>query len=119
MIPFDGSEQELDGTPHGGLYSLNDLREITAYARSQGITVVPEIDLPAHASAVLAAVPPLRVPGIDVPEVTCRFTPPGRVASPRAATRAAPAPPHALPPHCRPRYARSAPPASPPVPPAK
>ena len=89
MIPFDGSEQELDGTPHGGLYSLNDLREITAYARSQGITVVPEIDLPAHASAVLAAVPQLRVPGIDVPEVTCRFTPSGRVVSPLDASRAA------------------------------
>ncbi len=89
MFPFDRSEQELDGTPHGGLYSLDDLREVTAYARRQGILVVPEIDLPAHASAVLAAVPELRVPGIEIPEVTCRFTPSGRVVSPLEASRTA------------------------------
>jgi len=46
-----------DGTPHGGYYTLDDLAEISAYAAERGITVVPEIDLPGHASALLAAYP--------------------------------------------------------------
>ncbi|HEY3505646.1 MAG TPA: beta-N-acetylhexosaminidase [Actinocatenispora sp.] len=50
----DGSH---DHTPHGGYYTLDDLAEIGAYAASRGVTVVPEIDLPGHASALLAAYP--------------------------------------------------------------
>jgi hexosaminidase len=46
-----------DGTPHGGYYTLDDLSEIAAYAAERGITVVPEIDLPGHAAALLAAYP--------------------------------------------------------------
>ncbi|GAA3643798.1 beta-N-acetylhexosaminidase [Nonomuraea antimicrobica] len=48
-----------DGTPHGGYYTLDDLAEVSAYAAERGITVVPEIDLPGHASALLAAFPEL------------------------------------------------------------
>jgi hexosaminidase len=48
-----------DGTPHGGYYTLDDLSEIAAYAAERGITVVPEIDLPGHAAALLAAYPEL------------------------------------------------------------
>lgn len=46
-----------DGTPHGGYYSQDDLREIVAYAGARGITVVPEIDLPGHSRALIAAYP--------------------------------------------------------------
>jgi hexosaminidase len=46
-----------DGTPHGGYYTLDDLAEVAAYAAERGVTVVPEIDLPGHASALLAAYP--------------------------------------------------------------
>jgi len=46
-----------DGTPHGGVYSQDDLREIVAYAGARGITVVPEIDLPGHSRALIAAYP--------------------------------------------------------------
>lgn len=48
-----------DGTPHGGWYSQDDLLEVVAYARTRGITVVPEIDVPGHCQAVLAAYPEL------------------------------------------------------------
>jgi hexosaminidase len=48
---------QTDGTPHGGYYTLDDLAEIAAYAAERGVTVVPEIDLPGHASALLAAYP--------------------------------------------------------------
>ncbi|WP_405142412.1 beta-N-acetylhexosaminidase [Sphaerisporangium sp. NBC_01403] len=52
-------ETEYDDTPHGGFYTLADLSEIAAYARARAVTVVPEIDVPGHASAILAAYPHL------------------------------------------------------------
>ncbi|GII99263.1 hexosaminidase [Sediminihabitans luteus] len=48
-----------DGRPHGGFYTQADLREIVAYARERGITVVPEIDVPGHVEAAVAAYPEL------------------------------------------------------------
>ena len=54
-----GSEDPgvYDETPHGGYYTLADLAEISAYAAARMVTVVPEIDVPGHASALLAALP--------------------------------------------------------------
>lgn len=46
-----------DGTPHGGFYTQEDLRELVAYARERFITLVPEIELPGHAQAAIAAYP--------------------------------------------------------------
>ncbi|HEU5420392.1 MAG TPA: family 20 glycosylhydrolase, partial [Streptosporangiaceae bacterium] len=48
-----------DETPHGGYYTLADLAEIAAYAAAQMITVVPEVEVPGHAAALLAALPEL------------------------------------------------------------
>ncbi|MFB9954883.1 beta-N-acetylhexosaminidase [Cellulomonas denverensis] len=48
-----------DGTPHGGFYTQDDLREIVAFARTRGVTVVPEIDMPGHSQAAMAAYPEL------------------------------------------------------------
>ncbi|PRX46756.1 hexosaminidase [Prauserella shujinwangii] len=53
----DGPER--DGRPHGGCYRADDLREIVAYAGARGITVVPEIDVPGHSRAAIAAYPEL------------------------------------------------------------
>ncbi|MEV7959231.1 family 20 glycosylhydrolase [Streptomyces sp. NPDC088141] len=87
--PFDGSEPPMDGTPHGGYYTLDDLREITAYAQLHGITIVPELDLPGHASALLAVVPELTVPGVPVPSAPATsILPSGRVVSPLPEARA-------------------------------
>jgi hexosaminidase len=52
-----------DETPHGGYYTLDDLAEVTAYAAQRMMTVVPEIDIPGHATALLAAVPELGARG--------------------------------------------------------
>ncbi|SDS25146.1 hexosaminidase [Paraoerskovia marina] len=49
----------FDGRPHGGFYTQDDLREIVAYARARGVTVVPEIDVPGHVEAAVAAYPEL------------------------------------------------------------
>ncbi|MFE1550425.1 beta-N-acetylhexosaminidase [Streptomyces sp. NPDC058718] len=46
-------------TPYGGFYTQDDIREIVAYATERHITVVPEIDLPGHAQAAIAAYPEL------------------------------------------------------------
>ncbi|MGW4489259.1 beta-N-acetylhexosaminidase [Amycolatopsis sp. NPDC004368] len=53
----DGPER--DDRPHGGFYTTDDLREIVAYAASRAVTVVPEIDVPGHARAAIAAYPEL------------------------------------------------------------
>ncbi|NEA49274.1 family 20 glycosylhydrolase, partial [Streptomyces sp. SID10815] len=45
--------------PHGGHYTQDDLREIVAYAAERHISVVPEIDLPGHSQAAIAAYPEL------------------------------------------------------------
>jgi hexosaminidase len=49
----------FDGVPHGGYYTLDDLAEIGAYAAERMVTVVPEIEVPGHARAFLAALPSL------------------------------------------------------------
>ncbi|MFG3038387.1 beta-N-acetylhexosaminidase [Streptomyces sp. NPDC048330] len=46
-------------TPYGGFYTQDDIREIVAYAAERHITVVPEIDLPGHSQAAIAAYPEL------------------------------------------------------------
>ncbi|WP_336647325.1 beta-N-acetylhexosaminidase [Microbacterium sp. MMO-10] len=48
-----------DGRPHGGFYTQEDLREIVAYAAAHGIAVVPEIEMPGHVQAAIAAYPEL------------------------------------------------------------
>lgn len=50
---------QYDGTPHGGFYTQDDLREIVAYAAARFVTVVPEIEMPGHAQAAIAAYPEL------------------------------------------------------------
>ncbi|MEV5608348.1 beta-N-acetylhexosaminidase [Streptomyces sp. NPDC052225] len=45
--------------PHGGFYTQDDIREIVAYAHARHIAVVPEIDLPGHSQAAIAAYPEL------------------------------------------------------------
>ena len=53
--------QSFDGRRHGGFYTQDDVREIVAYATDRFITVVPEIEMPGHSQAVIAAYPELGV----------------------------------------------------------
>lgn len=72
----------LDDTPHGGHYSHEDLREISAHAARHGITIIPEVDLPGHACALLAAIPELAVPGTPPQRVATHWGLLGRTISP-------------------------------------
>jgi hexosaminidase len=50
---------EYDTRPHGGYYTRDDIREIVAYAAARHVTVVPEVDMPGHMRAAIAAYPEL------------------------------------------------------------
>ncbi|MEV7012331.1 beta-N-acetylhexosaminidase [Streptosporangium sp. NPDC051022] len=65
IVSRDGQEPVYDEVPHGGHYTLDDLAEIAGYARARAVTIVPEIDVPGHASAILAAYPSLDARATD------------------------------------------------------
>ena len=50
---------KFDGTPHGGFYAQDDVREIVEYARVRHVNIVPEIEMPGHAQAAIASYPEL------------------------------------------------------------
>lgn len=63
-VPAGAAREDIDpatGKPrlYGGFYTQKDVRELVRYAADRGITIVPEIEMPGHASAALAAYPQL------------------------------------------------------------
>lgn len=58
-----GGQTAVGGGP-GGYYSQADYSDIVAYAAARHITIVPEIDLPGHTNAALAAYPELNCDGV-------------------------------------------------------
>lgn len=57
------SRREYDSIPYGGFYTQEEIREVVAYAAARHINVVPEIEMPGHALAALAAYPHLGCTG--------------------------------------------------------
>ncbi len=53
--------------PYGGFYTQDQIRDLVAYARERSITIVPEIDMPGHAQAAVAAYPEIGVFGDQPP----------------------------------------------------
>jgi hexosaminidase len=62
----------FDGTPHGGFYTQDEVKEIIQYAAGRHITIIPEVEMPGHAGAAIAAYPWLGVKNEPM-EVTTRF----------------------------------------------
>jgi hexosaminidase len=54
--PIQGSP-----TPYGGFYTQAQIKDVVAYAAQKNITIVPEVDVPGHSMALLAAYPELSV----------------------------------------------------------
>ncbi len=54
---------KYDGKPYGGYYTQKQIKEIIKYAADRYITIIPEIDLPGHMQAALAAYPELGCTG--------------------------------------------------------
>ncbi|MEN8151304.1 MAG: beta-N-acetylhexosaminidase, partial [Planctomycetota bacterium] len=57
--PTPGARNQGDGKPYGGFYTQDEIREIVAYAAERFVTIVPEIEMPGHAQAAIAAYPEL------------------------------------------------------------
>jgi hexosaminidase len=57
------SDMKFDSIPYGGFYTQEDIREVVSYAARRNVTIMPEIELPGHALAALAAYPSLSCTG--------------------------------------------------------
>lgn len=57
---------EADGKVYGGFYSQEDVKEVVAYAAERFVNVVPEIEMPGHSVAALAAYPQLSCTGDSI-----------------------------------------------------
>ena len=55
----DRAKLSYDGIRHGGFYTQEEVREVVEYARQRYINVLPEIEMPGHAQAAIAAYPEL------------------------------------------------------------
>lgn len=55
----DRTPQQFDNTPYGGYYTQDQIREVVKYAADRYINIVPEIEMPGHSMAALAAYPEL------------------------------------------------------------
>lgn len=62
--PFYARRNQMDGEipTVGGFYTQEEMKEIVSYASEHQINVIPEIDVPAHSCAALAAYPELACP---------------------------------------------------------
>jgi len=55
--------RKFDGKSHGGFYTHDEIREMVSYAKERFVTVVPEIEMPGHGQAALAAYPEISCTG--------------------------------------------------------
>ena len=59
---YIGSNRDImDSTSYGGFYTQDDIRDVVKYASERFITIVPEIEMPAHSVAALRAYPEFKV----------------------------------------------------------
>ena len=67
---YNDSPQLFDGKQYGGYYTQEEIKEIVEYARKKFITVIPEIEMPGHSQAAIAAYPELGCTGKDLDVAT-------------------------------------------------
>ncbi|MCK8481105.1 beta-N-acetylhexosaminidase [Psychroserpens algicola] len=65
---YSDQPHQFDGKSYGGFYTQDEVKSIVAYAQTRHVTLIPEIELPGHAQAAIAAYPNLGCTGesIDV-----------------------------------------------------
>ena len=79
-------DRKFDGKPHGGFYTQDQIREVVAYAASKFITVIPEIEMPGHSQALLAAYPQFGCNPDKIYQVATRWGVSEDVLAPREET---------------------------------
>lgn len=67
LTNIGGYRKEEDGNTYGSYYTKADIKEIVRYAAERHITVIPEIEMPGHARAALAAYPQFSCSGEKLP----------------------------------------------------
>ncbi len=68
--PMRKQPREFDATPHGGFYTQEEIRDVVEYARRRFVTIVPEIEMPGHTQAAIAAYPELGTTGLPTETLT-------------------------------------------------
>lgn len=63
LIGHIQKSKEYDGKPYGGFYTQEQIRDVVAYAAARQVTIIPEIEMPGHSQAALAAYPHLGCKG--------------------------------------------------------
>ncbi|MCH2196045.1 family 20 glycosylhydrolase [Kordia sp.] len=56
---YNDSPQQFDGKRYGGFYTQDQVKDVVAYAAERFVTVIPEIEMPGHSQAAIAAYPEL------------------------------------------------------------
>lgn len=79
--------RKFDENPYGGFYTQDQIRDIVKYAADRFITVIPEIEMPGHATPALAAYPYLGCVGKDYKVTTLYGIPGRRVLRPEKTAR--------------------------------
>lgn len=67
---YNDQPHQFDGKKYGGYYTHEDIKEVVAYATARNIQVIPEIEMPGHAQAAIAAYPELGCGNKDVKVAT-------------------------------------------------
>ncbi|MGJ8684130.1 MAG: beta-N-acetylhexosaminidase [Nonlabens sp.] len=63
---YNDTPHQYDGKKYGGFYTQEEVREVIAFAKARHVTIIPEIELPGHAQAAIAAYPELGCTGENV-----------------------------------------------------
>lgn len=63
---YNDKPQRYDGKRYGGYYTQDEVKEVVQYAQERFVTIIPEIEMPGHAQAALAAYPELSCTGDDL-----------------------------------------------------
>ncbi len=63
---YSDQPHQFDGEKYGGFYTQEEVKEIVAYAQERFVTIIPEIEMPGHSQAAIAAYPELGCTGEQV-----------------------------------------------------
>ena len=67
---YNDQPHQFDGKPYGGFYTQEQIKEVVAYAKTRQVTIIPEIEMPGHSQAAIAAYPELGCSGKQVEVAT-------------------------------------------------
>lgn len=67
---YNDQPVRYDGKPYGGYYTQEEIKDVVQYAQKRQITIIPEIEMPGHSQAAIAAYPDLGCTGEPVSVAT-------------------------------------------------